>query len=170
MKIFISYHRKDTSYRKKAENILRHYGIDFYAVPLNMDFNGKTHQYIETFILQNMKDCDVLLCLIGTDTYSRPHVDREIHTALKGDTSSRKGIIGVHLPCRTDDLSDCDLNTFPTKLYENKDYVVWTRWQNLNENIKELIKISLNNAKNIKIKTKHTNKCMELRKSKYYDN
>lgn len=170
MKIFISYHRKDTAYRKKAENILRHYGIDYYAVPINKDFNGKAHQDIENFILQHMKDCDAVLCLIGTDTYSRPHVDREIHAALKGDISSRKGIIGVHLPCRTDDLSSLDLNTFPTKLRDNMNYVVWTRWIHLNENIKELIKAALDNAKNPKMKTNHKNPCMQLRTGKYYDN
>lgn len=113
----------------------------------------------------------MVLCLIGTDTYSRPRVDREIHTALKGDNiSSRKGIIGVHLPCRTDELSALDLNTFPTKLWDNKDHVVWTRWTHLNENIKELIKIALDNAKNPKLKTNHKNACMQLRTGKYYDN
>ena len=41
MKIFISYHRADTKYRYKVENILNNAGIDYYAVPEDADFNGK---------------------------------------------------------------------------------------------------------------------------------
>lgn len=41
MKVFISYHRADTKFRHKAENILNNAGIDYYAVPEDADFNGK---------------------------------------------------------------------------------------------------------------------------------
>ena len=41
MKVFISYHRADTAYRRKLERILQNYGIDYYAVPEDADFNGK---------------------------------------------------------------------------------------------------------------------------------
>lgn len=66
----------------------------------------------------------MLLCLIGKETYSRPHVDHEIHAALKGGIGERLGIVGVHLPKRTDNLQAIELNTFHTKLWENKNYIV----------------------------------------------
>ena len=120
MRVFISYHRADTAYRRKLERILQNCGIDYYAVPEDADFNGKKAETIRNFLCNKLKKCDVIICLIGKDTYSRPHVDREIHTALKGAIGARLGIVGVHLPTRTDALNSIDLNTFPIKLWENR--------------------------------------------------
>ena len=89
MKVFISYHRVDISYRRKLENILQNYKIDYYAVPEDADFNGKKAESISNFLCNKLKKCDVLICLIGKETYSRPHVDREIHTAFKGEIGTR---------------------------------------------------------------------------------
>lgn len=170
MKVFISYHLLDRKYRIKTENILKHYNIDYYVVPENIDFNGKSHQFIEDFLCKEIKKCDILLCLIGKETYSRPHVDRELHTALKGDITERLGIIGVHLDTRTDSLDTIDLNTFPKKLWDNKNYVIWTNWKDLNSNLLELLDFAIKNAKNNKIITNHSNKCLQLRGSRYYSN
>ena len=76
MKVFISYHRADTKYRYKVENILNNAGIDYYAVSEDADFNGKKAETIKTFICNRLKECDVMMCLIGRETYKRPHVDR----------------------------------------------------------------------------------------------
>lgn len=170
MKVFISYHRADNSYRKKAENILKSHGVDYYVVPANKSFNGQSAESIKTFLCDRLKQCDVLLCLIGKDTYSRPHVDHEIHTALKGSVGERLGVIGVHLPNRNDQLQNIDLNTFPTKLWDNKEYVVWTEWKSLNDNIIDLVQEAYKRSNNKKYQTNHKNPCMQLRQTRYYDN
>lgn len=170
IRVFISYHRADHSFRKKTENILKSHNVYYYVVPEDMNFNGKSAESIKTFLCEELKQCDVLLCLIGKDTYSRPHVDHEIHTALKGNVGDRLGIIGVHLPTRNDHLQSPDLNTFPVKLCDNKDYVVWTEWNSLNNDILELVQIAYERSKDKHCQTNHSNTCMELRKKIYYDN
>lgn len=170
MRVFISYHRADTTYRRKLENILQSHRIDYYVVPEDADFNGKKAETIRNFLCNKLKKCDVVICLIGKDTYSRPHVDREIHTALKGAIGSRLGIIGVHLPTRTDSLNSIDLNTFPIKLWENREYVVWSDWNELNKYIKNLVEEAHQRSYNRKYQTNHKNACMPLRSKLYYDN
>lgn len=170
MKVFISYHRADTKYRHKVETILNNAGIDYYAVSEDADFNGKKAETIKNFICNRLKKCDVLICLIGKETYKRPHIDREIHTALKGEPGVRLGIIGVLLDSRGDSLYDVDLNTFPTKLWDNKNYVVLTAYKDLNRDIIELVEQAANNSHNKKLQTNHSNHCMPLRAGRYYDN
>lgn len=170
MKVFISYHRADSAYRKKAINILKSHGIDYYVVPENRSFNGKSAESIKTYLCEKLKQCNVLLCLVGQETYRRPHVDHEIHTALKGNVGERLGIVGVHLPKREDNLQALDLNTFPTKLWDNKEYVVWTEWENLNNDIVNLVQKAYERSMDFKHQTTHRNSCMPLRQSLYYDN
>lgn len=170
MKVFISYHRADTKYRHKLENILNNAGIDYYAVPEDADFNGKRAETIKTYICNRLKECDVMICLIGKETYKRPHVDREIHTALKGEPGVRLGIVGVLLDNRGDSLDNINLSTFPSKLWDNKSYVVWTEYKDLNSKVNELIEQAKINSCNRKIQTTHKNPCMPLKATLYYDN
>ena len=170
MRVFISYHRTDHSFRKKTENILNSHNVDYYVVPENKNFNGQTAESIKTFLCEKLKKCDVLLCLIGKETYSRPHVDHEIHTALKGNVGERLGIVGVHLPKRKDNLQALDLNTFPTKLWDNKEYVVWAEWGNLNNDILGLLQTAYERSMDRFYQTNHSNPCMQLRQTLYYDN
>lgn len=170
MRVFISYHRADTRYRKKLENILIDKRIEYYAVPEDADFNGKKPETIRAFLCAKLKKCDVLICLIGKETYRRPHVDREIHTALKGEPGVRLGIIGVHLPTRRDSLSAVDLNTFPKKLFDNREYVVWADWKDLNEQIKSFAELARERAFDAKIQTTHSHPCLPLKEKIYYDN
>lgn len=169
MKVFISYHRADSAYRRKTENILKSHNIDYYVVPENKNFNGQSAESIRTFLCEKLKQCDVLLCLIGKETYSRPHVDHEIHTALKGNVSDRLGIVGVLLPKRKDNLQSIDLATFPTKLWDNKRYVVWTEWGNLNDNVVDLVREAYARSTDNKYQTTHRNPCMQLKQTLYYD-
>lgn len=170
IRVFISYHRADSNYRNKMENILNNAGISYYAVPEDADFDGKKAETIKNFLCKKLKQCDVLICLIGLKTFSRPHVDREIHTALKGLSGSRLGIVGVLLPTRNDSLKAIDTKTFPVKLWQNKDYIVWSEFNDLNTKISDLIRQAYENSKNPKIQTNHSNPCMPLRSKLYYDN
>ena len=118
---------------------------------------------------EQLGDCDVLLCLIGNESYSRPHVDREIHTALKGFAGQRLGIVAVHLPTRNDSLDALDVNTISPKLWDNKEYVVWTNWSSLNSGINCFLHQAVSNSNNRKLQTNHQNPCMDLRSKVYYD-
>lgn len=170
MKVFISYHRADRRYRIKAENILRNVGVEYYAVPEDVNFNGWSAQEINRFICRELQECDVLLCLIGQETYRRPHVDREIHTALKGDPGVRLGIVGVLLSTRGDSLDSPNNATIPAKLRDNSNYVVWTEYNDLNSNIRDLIDEAYENSLDRRLQTNHSNPCMALRTALYYDN
>lgn len=169
MRVFISYHRADYKYRHKVENILTSVGIEYYAVPEDSDFNGKKAETIKSFICNKLKKCDVMICLVGNETYSRPHVDREIHTALKGEVGVRLGNIAVHLPSRNDSLKSIDKNTYPKKLLDNKIYVVWSDYSELNSNIEVLINNAYQNSLNRKLQTNHTHPCLPLRSTLYYE-
>lgn len=169
MRVFISYHRADRRYRIKAENILRNVGIEYYAVPENVNFNGWSAQEINRFICRKLQECDVLLCLIGQETYRRPHVDREIHTALKGDPGVRLGIVGVLLSTRGDSLDRPNKATIPAKLRDNDDYVVWTEYNELNSNICGLIEEAYSRSRDKRLQTNHSNPCMALRTTLYYE-
>ena len=152
------------------ENVLINAEIDYYAVPEDADFNGKKAETIKTYICNRLKQCDVLLCLIGEDTYKRPHIDREIHTALKGAVGVRLGVVSVVLPTRGDSINRIDKSTLPIKIWQNKDYVVWCDYEDLNFNIIDLLDKAESNANNRSLQTNHTNPCMPLRATIYYDN
>lgn len=83
-KVFISYHLADQRYISKIKRKLEKHGIDYYAVDESADFTGWSNQRISEFILSKMSSCNVLLCIVGLKTYSRPHVDYELHHSLKG--------------------------------------------------------------------------------------
>lgn len=80
------------------------------------------------------------------------------------------GIIGVLLDTRGDTLKGIDLKSFPVKLWDNKNYVVWTEYKDLNRDIVELVKQAANNSHNENLQTNHSNPCMPLRSTLYYDN
>lgn len=169
-KIFVSYHRADMKYKNKIVSILRECGYQVYCVNEKVNFNGLKHQDIVNRICLMMDDCDVLLCIVGRETYTRPHVDWEIHTALKGDIYSRKGIIAVMLENRKDSKNAINLQTFPTKLQENFDYIVLEQYATIKERIDGAIETALENSKDVHIQVTHKNPVMKLRTGLYFDN
>lgn len=170
MKIFISYHRADTKYREKLESILKEEEIEYYAVPENADFNGQSHQNIKDQIISHMKDCKIVLCLIGQETYSRPHVDWEIHAALSGGVRERKGLIGVMLETRDDSKNNIDYATFPNRIQDNEEYAVIEQFASLSVRIHYAIEKAEDNRKNKKLGVDNSRELMPLRSKKYYDN
>jgi len=152
------------------ESILTSHNIDYYAVPEDADFTGKHNETIRNYTCSKVKKCDILICLIGCKTYSRPHVDREIHTALKGNVGVRLGIIGVLLPTRSDSLSKASFDTIPVKLIDNKDYVVWSDWHVFQNTIDSLISVAFDRSLDSNIQTNHSNPCMPVKSKIYYEN
>lgn len=167
MKVFISYHRADEKYRDKIEQMLKENGIPCYAVPKDSNFDGKNHQHIKDLIVQNMSDCDVVLCIIGQDTYTRPHVDWELHEALKGDINQRKGILAVMLETRDDRKNNIDYATFPVRLKDNRKYIVIEQYCSLKDRLCDALETALAISWSKTIQTNNKRIPMELRQSKY---
>ncbi len=169
MKVFISYHRADTAEKDNIVELLEKNNISYYSVPEDRRFDGCNHQEIVTSIGAELNKCDVLLCIVGQNTFSRPHVDIEIHSALKGGIGVRKGIVAVMLENRGDNKNNIDYNTFSTKLAENKDYIVLEQYASIHDRLLPAIKQAQENSKNSKLQTSHKNPVMRLRYSKYFD-
>ncbi|MCM1223035.1 MAG: TIR domain-containing protein [Muribaculaceae bacterium] len=169
MKVFISYHRADTKFKEKLVAILDYNGIPYYCVPTNANFDGWSHNEIAGYIRQELKDCDTFLCIVGKETYSRPHVDNEIHEALKGAVGKRKGIVAVMLENRLDNKNKINFDTFPVKLAQNLKYIVLEQFSSINDNILKALNLAEENSKNKNIQTNHSNHVMALRSGKYYE-
>ncbi len=169
-KIFISYHRADMEYKNKIIAILREHRYPYYCVNENKNFNGLKHQDIASQICSMMDDCDVLLCIVGKETYTRPHVDWEIHTALKGGVDNRKGIVAVMLENRNDSKNKIDFNSFPNKLQDNLNYIVLEQYATIADRIDVAIDIAIKNSNDAHIQVSHKNPVMQLRSGLYFDN
>lgn len=169
MKVFISYHRADTKAREHIEDLLKDNNIPFYAVPKDVNFDGEHHQYIKDTILQGMNDCDVLLCIVGKDTYTRPHVDWELHEALKGNIHTRRGILAVMLEKRGDSKNNIDYATFPNRLEDNEDYIVIEQYASLQDRLKDALDKALDNSRNKDMQVNNSRLPMQLRQGKYSD-
>lgn len=169
-KIFVSYHRADKKYKDKVVEFLSEFGYGYFCVDEDESFNGWKHQHIADYICSKMKDCDVLLCIVGKETYSRPHVDWEIHTALKGGIGKRKGIVVVMLEKRQDSINNIDDDTFPTKLQENLEYIVLEQFASIEKRIEYAIETAIKNRDDNGLAVTHRNPVMQLRAGKYYDN
>lgn len=168
MNVFVSYHRADAVEKDRVINILKENGVQYYVVE-NINFDGEKHQYIKDTILKKMTGCDVVLCIIGKETYTRPHIDWELHEALKGGVSGRKGILAVMLEKRMDNKNAIDYDTFPNRLQDNATYIVVEQYASLQDRIMPaLIKAKHNSRdKNYKISNKRI--LMELKKGEYYE-
>ena len=169
MRVFISYHRADTKAREHIEDLLKDNGIPFYAVSRNVNFDGEHHQYIKDTILQGMNNCDVLLCIVGKDTYTRPHVDWELHEALKGDIKTRRGVLAVMLENRGDSKNNIDYATFPNRLEDNEDYIVIEQYASLQDRLNDALAAALDNSWNRDIQVNNRRPPMPLRQGKYFD-
>lgn len=167
MKIFISYHLADTKSVNKIKEKLSLNKINYYAVPEDADFTDWHNEEISKFILDKMQDCQILLCVVGKETYKRPHVDYEIHHALKGIVGARLGIVAVLLENRHDSIYNIDYSTFPPRLSDNEEYLVMIQNAGLIEQINDAIIEANQNRKDRNIQVNNKRKCMKL-PNKYY--
>jgi len=126
MKVFISYNKSDVKYKDRLIRLLDDANILYYCVPEDMDYNSQEFEAYRKAFVKELGYCDVVICLIGKDTYSKTHVDFELNEALKGGPSSRKGIVALMLDSRKDNKENIDYRTFPVRLVDNirNSYVV----------------------------------------------
>ncbi|MCR3906958.1 MAG: TIR domain-containing protein [Tenericutes bacterium] len=168
MKIFISYHLKDSKQVGKIKQKLKDSNISFFSVDENTNFEGYHHNHIRQILFDELDTCDILLCVIGNETYSRSHVDNEIHHALKGGLSKRLGVVAVMLENRYDSISSINYNTFPRRLKKNLEYIVILQNSSLFDNIHGVIKKAIEKKNNINIQVNNNEEPMKLRQGKYY--
>ena len=169
MKVFISYHRKDSKQKERLQELLKSNNISFYSVPDNHNFDGKNHQTIMTMLASEISKCDVVICVIGKETYTRPHVDHELHFAFKGDAGVRKGVVAVMLENRSDSKKNIEKKTFPERLIDNLNYVVVEQYASIADKLVEAIKKAQVNRKDKMLQTSHSSPVMQLRAGNYYD-
>jgi len=119
--------------------MLKENSIKHFIVPNDYDPDGKHHQTVKDDIIRKMDKCTVIICIVGTETYSRPHVDWELYNGLKGGPSVRKGIIAVLLEERGDNKNAIESDTFPTRLLKNNNYVIFEQYASINARLEHCI-------------------------------
>lgn len=169
MKVFISYHRADIRQEKKLKKLLKANGYEVVVFENAPEFEGTYHEYIKTEIIKKMLECDVIICLVGTETFSRPHVDHEINAALKGGVGVRKGIVVLMSESREDSVKDIDYNTFPTRLQNNLEYIYLNQLGSFHMNINKKIQFVINQSKNANIEVNNSVNVMPLKAKRYFN-
>lgn len=172
MKVFISYHREDNKYKEQLEKMLGEIDIKYFSVPTDYFFEGKNHEHIAQILRDEIKMCSVTICIIGKETYSRPHVDHELYNTLKGGICKRKGLVGVMLENRGDNINNIDYSSFPNRIQDNITeeipYVVLAQWASVRTKLQEVIsKANRKRCKSFEID--NTAILMQLRRGGYYD-
>jgi len=172
MKVFVSYHRADTSYKEKLLEYLESKDIPYYVVPEDYNFDGLYHEHIAQIILDEIKWCSVTICIIGQETYSRPHVDHEIKATLKGGISIRRGLVGLMLDNRRDSKNNINYDTFPNRIQDNYTddipYVVLGQWASFKNELGSLLNEAYDNRyENYEVN--NSRELMKLRNGKYYE-
>lgn len=169
MKVFISYHRADSLYKDKIVQILQSNHIEYYCVPEDYVFNGLYHQTIAQIIIDNMSDCDVTICIIGRETYMRPHVDHEIKATLRGNSETRRGLVGIMLENRKDSKSGINFSTFPNRIQDNLQYTVLIQMASANSEIVSAVNEAHRRSRNSSYQVNNSRLLLDLRRSRYYD-
>jgi hypothetical protein len=169
MKLFISYHLADRKAVNKIKSKLDAMDISYFSVDENSDFNGWPHQKISDYIMHEMSDCSILLCMVGRETYCRPHVDYELHHSLKNGCGARLGWIVVLLDNRGDSVRKIDFSTFPNRIQDNLEYACITSNSSLFNRLDVLMNEADKKRNNRLIQIDNKRNCMALPKKKYYD-
>ena len=164
-KVFISFHRADSRQKDRLVCSLKENNIDYYVVPEDDGFNGVHNQEICKRILTELDKCNCVICLVGKETYQRPHVDHEIKYALH----RRKGIVSLFIENRRDSIFNPNLATYPARLKDNKEYVVESQFGSGLGDISKLIDEAVNISKS-KVTIDNSRKCMALKNKIYYEN
>jgi hypothetical protein len=169
MKVFISYHRQDSQYKNYIISILEENNIQYYVVPENFNVDGLHHQHIASQIIGNMNDCDILICIVGRLTHTRPHVDWEIHQGLRGGVGVRRGIVAIMLETRGDSKNNINLETFPVRLAQNTNYIVIEQFATIRDRLLKALETARINRSKVRLQTNHGNPVMQLRSGRYFD-
>ena len=103
-RIFISYHEKDESYKKKFLKMMKQY-VKYKSIPRTIggDKKIKTEEIYRQIREKQIRDAVVTVVLIGPCTWQRKFVDWEIGASLNHTKSNpRCGLLGILLPNHPD--------------------------------------------------------------------
>lgn len=172
MKVFISYHRADTIFKDNLVEHLDSQEIPYYVVPEEYDFDGLYHEHIAQIIIEEISSCSVTICIIGKETYSRPHIDHELKATLRGEICVRRGLIGLMLDNRGDSKNNIDYNIFPNRIQDNYTddipYVVLGQWASYKSELDNLMTEAYDN-RCANYNVNNSRRLMSLREGKYYE-
>lgn len=165
--VFISYHRKDSKRMESISNQIKQAKYNVFVIGDNYNFDETTHVKISEIISTKQENCNVVVYLIGKETYSRSHCDLELKKTLKGGPGRRKGLVGVLLGNRGDTIDNLDKSTISNRIYENEKYVVLATEKQFNNNPRKYINIALKRRDNVRISVINKMPAMTLRNKKY---
>lgn len=170
MKVFVSYYRKDSKQKNLLIDFLINKKIDYYVVDEKYKFDGMYHQEIANIVIENMKDCDVTICLIGKETYTRPHIEHELKATLKGGAGERRGLVGLILENREDSINKLNTDTLPDRIRENLNnkYVVLGQFASFKDKLEGYIK-KANQIRKKDIPVKNNFALKKLRSGTYFN-
>lgn len=120
-KVFLSYyHKDDQHYKNEFERIFGHLFISKSVGIGDIDSDVST-EYIKKLIQQDyVRDCSVLIVLLGPKTHCRKHVDWEISAALNMKVSGYSGVVGILLPTHPDyQKPNYQPDNVPARLLDN---------------------------------------------------
>jgi hypothetical protein len=94
-RVFGSFHAEDLQQVNGFRLMLKNPGValDFYDGSVRGAIHSRSDAHIEAVILEKIRSCSVVACLIGNGTAWRDWVDWELETAL----NLGKGICGIRL-------------------------------------------------------------------------
>lgn len=124
-KVFISYHHKnDSSYKKRFVEVFGNIFDGFVDKSVSdNDINDNLSDDRVRQIIRDdfIKDATVTIVLIGSETWSRKHVDWEIAASIRNTkNNSRTGLVGIYLPTNPDyRKNEYDPHIIPPRLYDN---------------------------------------------------
>ena len=167
--IFMSYHRTDTNEMEDIKEELKNKGYNMFSVKTTYKFDGKRHNDIFSMIGMRLKSCNVMVYLVGQESYSRPHCEHELRLALKGNAQRRKGIVAILLESRKDNIASLDKNITSSRIYENESYIVLTTKNEFLKNPKKYIDKSVLRKLNLDVSIVNNQEVPKFRKGLYYD-
>ncbi len=154
-KVFVSYHHdNDQHYREKFENLAKFHDIMVSkSVQIeDIDENLKTETIRQKIREEYLRDSNVTVVLIGTETWKRKHIDWEIGASIrKTESNPRSGLLGIFLPSYPLNQNKYDPYTIPPRLYKNveKKYAKLYKWSNNPSEVQEWIHEAFENRDKI---------------------
>lgn len=120
-KVFVSYHHaNDESYRDKFDRICTEILVPKSVQVGDIDPYLKTETIRQKIRDKYLRDSNVTVVLIGSETWKRKHVDWEISSSIRRtEANLRSGLIGILLPTHPDYGKAYNPHTIPPRLYDN---------------------------------------------------
>ena len=120
-KVFISFHEKDIRYKEAFVRMMGKRIVDRSVDTGNIDDVGlKTETIRQKIRDEYIRDTTVTIVLIGSHTWQRMYVDREIGSSIrKTRKNPRCGLLGIILPNHPNYAKGRNVHLLPPRLADN---------------------------------------------------